>query len=202
MYYTIGIGKYSKNWETGILEFDGKVDEIQNLHLKTIEQAKQIIKIAGIKSYQIYENNEEHWHTGKVVKETQDITDYNKKEKKEREDYQKAQYAKVERINKLPLQRTIISNDKIKVILKRSEATYIPSHNSEILCYVRIEYMLKNSEEKKQLYIFRYVARGRNLLKASFKKNFLDVNGLTEEDLKLADIVNSEKAFNQEIKNA
>ncbi len=50
MYYRIGIGRYSESWKTGILEFDGSVEEIQNLNLETIEQAKQIIKIAKITS--------------------------------------------------------------------------------------------------------------------------------------------------------
>lgn len=202
MFYTIGIGRYSKNWEIGILEFDGNVEEVQNLKLKTIEQAKQIIKIVEITSYQIYENNEEHWHSGKVIEETQDITDYNKKVKKEREDYQKAQYAKVERINKLPLQKTIISNNKIKVILKRSEATYIPSHSSEIKCHINIVYRLKDWAEDSKFYLFDYVARGGKLLRANFKKNFLDRYGLTVEDVRLEDIVNADKIFNKEIEIA
>ena len=161
--------RQSKN----VVGFDGNVESLR-LRANTIAQAKEILKIAGVTIYQIFDTTIHEGFDGKLVFESPEITEWKEKKEEERKRVKKRQEEKVIKINALPEIFPIKVEGGYWV--KRAEATFRSGYSHRIQWGLTIEKQKGNFSEMVGLY--NYVTRDGKLL----KKRITEELGINEKD--------------------
>jgi hypothetical protein len=161
------------------LIYDGDLDEVNNLVLKSIHDAHTVAKLAGFEIYEIRDmsNIKGTWFSGdgKEVFASPEIPAWEEKEKQEKQEYDQTQRANVLRINAMPKKLLIreyrTKKGTIKLRTVRDTAGYDPKQSNKIKCYITCE--LEDEKGKTEsIYMRSYISENRRLLRQKWKTNY------------------------------
>ncbi len=139
-YFQIKKGLRSQNWKTGKEEFNGNFSTI-DFDLDSLDDCFAIIKIAKIKSWEIYTGEKEkdrsyiNWDYKPAV-QSPDVIAFNKKSKTDKKDHDTWRERQVKAINKLP---EYFDTSFKEVRIKRHEYSYKSSYSRNLSGYISFE---------------------------------------------------------------